>query len=301
MPEPGPTAIRRGIVLAGGAGTRLYPATAAVTKQLLPVHDKPLVYYPLATLLALGIDEVLVIATPRERGRFEALLGDGARLGVRFRYAEQARPGGIAEALRIGEAFAAGEPVALILGDNLFHGDLEPVRQRVRGFGGGAVVFGYPVQRPGRYGVIEVDAAGRPVSIEEKPARPRSRYAVTGLYLYDGSAARRARALQPSARGELEITDLNRSYLDEGALAVHLLERGFAWLDAGTHDSLLEASTFVAVLERRQGTKIGCIEEAALRAGRLDDEGARALLREVPPGAYRDYLRGVIDELHPEP
>ncbi len=289
--------VTRAILLAGGSGSRLYPLTRVISKQLLPIHDKPMIYYPLSTLLLAGVERVLVITAPEDATRFEELLGDGARLGIHIEYAVQPAPEGIAQALVIGEAFCGGEAVALILGDNLFYGRLNTIRQAFTGFTGGGLVFGYPVSNPSRYGVIEIDDQQRVLGIEEKPARPRSSYAVPGLYLYDGTAGRRARALEPSARGELEITDLNRTYLADGELEARLLGRGFAWLDTGTHRSLREASNFVAVLERRQGLKLGCIEEAALRAGRVDAEGVGDLLAPLPDGPYRDYVVDVAQEV----
>ncbi len=291
------TGVHRGIVLAGGVGSRLYPATAVTSKQLLPIHDKPMVYYPLSTLLLAGVDDVLVITAPTERSRFEGLLGDGERLGVRVRYAEQRTPDGIAQAFVIGEGFMDGDPVALVLGDNLFAGDDGPIRRAFDDFAGGAHVFGYPVRDPARYGVLALDGAGRVTDVVEKPARPPSPYAVPGLYLVDATAPRRAGALEPSARGELEIADLARSYLDDGLLRATLLGRGFTWLDAGTPASLLEATHFVSVVERRQGLKLGCIEEAALRGGHLDAGGVLPLLEGMPRGSYRDYVEAVAEEL----
>lgn len=289
--------VTRAILLAGGSGSRLYPLTRVISKQLLPIHDKPMIYYPLSTLLLAGVEQVLVITAPEDAGRFRELLGDGSRLGIGIEYAIQEAPEGIAQALIIGEAFCDGEPVALILGDNLFYGRLNTIRQAFAQFGGGGLVFGYPVSNPSRYGVIEIDDQQRVLGIEEKPAQPRSNYAVPGLYLYDGTASRRARALEPSSRRELEITDLNRAYLTDGELEARLLGRGFAWLDTGTHRSLREASNFVAVLERRQGLKLGCIEEAALRAGRVDASGVADLLAALPDGSYRDYVEEVAAEV----
>jgi glucose-1-phosphate thymidylyltransferase len=282
---------RRGILLAGGSGTRLYPATRAVSKQLLPIFDKPMVYYPLTVLMLAGLREVLVISTPHDLPLFERLLGDGSQWGMRFTYAEQARPEGIAQALLIGETFAAGEGVALVLGDNLFFGyGFTGMLRRAAARAEGATIFGYSVRDPERYGVVSFDGDGRPVSIVEKPERPSSRVAVTGLYFFDGRAPGFARELRPSARGELEITDLNRRYLDEGALHVETLGRGFAWLDTGTHESLMQASTFVETVEARQGVKIGAPEEVAWRQGWIDDEALRALAASMAGNAYGRYL-----------
>ncbi len=287
---------RRGIVLAGGEGTRLYPATRTVSKQLIPVYDKPMIYYPLSVLMLAGIREVLVVSTPRDLPRFRELLGDGAALGMRFAYAEQARAGGIAQALLLAADFLADAPAALILGDNIFHGyglsdRLRQVAARERG----ATVFAYPVNDPQRYGVVELDGGGRPTRIVEKPKRPRSRLAVTGLYFYDGTAVERARALKPSTRGELEITDLNNSYLADGLLAVEPLGRGFAWLDTGTHDSLLDAAHYIATIERRQGRKIACLEEIAWRQGWIDDEALAALAAPLMGCGYGEYLVSLLD------
>jgi glucose-1-phosphate thymidylyltransferase len=282
---------RRGILLAGGSGTRLYPATRAVSKQLLPIFDKPMVYYPLTVLMLAGLREVLVISTPHDLPLFERLLGDGSQWGMRFTYAEQARPEGIAQALLIGETFAAGEGVALVLGDNLFFGyGFTGMLRRAAARAEGATIFGYSVRDPERYGVVSFDGDGRPVSIVEKPERPSSRVAVTGLYFFDGRAPGFARELRPSARGELEITDLNRRYLDEGALHVETLGRGFAWLDTGTHESLMQASTFVETVEARQGVKIGAPEEVAWRQGWIDDDLLRALAASMAGNAYGRYL-----------
>jgi glucose-1-phosphate thymidylyltransferase len=282
---------RRGILLAGGSGTRLYPATRAVSKQLLPVYDKPMVYYPLTVLMLAGLREVLVISTPHDLPLFERLLGDGTQWGMRLSYAAQPKPEGLAQALLIGEEFAAGEGVALALGDNLFFGyGFSGMLGRAAARETGATIFGYAVRDPQRYGVIEFDAEGRAVGIEEKPAQPRSRFAVTGLYFFDAKAVGYARELRPSARGELEITDVHRRYLEEGSLHVEKLGRGFAWLDTGTHESLLQASTFVETVEARQGVKIGAPEEVAWRQGWIDDEALRALAAPMSGNDYGRYL-----------
>ncbi len=282
--------IRKGIILAGGAGSRLYPLTLVASKQLQPVYDKPMIYYPLATLMMAGLREVLIISTPDDTPRFEALLGDGSRWGISISYQVQPEPKGIAQAFLVGEEFIAGEPVALILGDNIFYGKME-LDRIVNAFSGGARVFGYPVADPERYGVVEFDKQGKVISIEEKPARPKSHYAVPGLYLYDGQVVDITREMRPSARGELEITDVNRIYLERGALQVEKLGRGIAWLDTGTHVSLLEASHFIGTLEARQGLKIACLEEVAYRKGFIDQGQLRQIIETTPKSTYRDYLQ----------
>jgi len=291
------TSSRKGLILAGGSGTRLYPSTLAVSKQLLPVYDKPMIYYPLSTLMLAGIRDILVISTPQDTPRFAQLLGDGSAWGLSLAYAEQPSPDGLAQAFLIGETFLAGAPSALVLGDNLFYGhDLPQLLVAADAREQGATVFAYHVQDPERYGVVAFDATGRVVDIEEKPVRPRSNYAVTGLYFYDGSVVERARALRPSARGELEITDLNRSYLQEGRLAVELMGRGYAWFDTGTHDSLLEAGQFIATIERRQGLKIACLEEIAWMQGWIDDAGLLRQAERLGKSGYGRYLRQLLEQ-----
>jgi len=290
-------AVVKGIVLAGGSGTRLYPVTQVVSKQLLPVYDKPMVYYPLSTLMLAGIRDILVISTPQDTPRFEALLGDGRRWGIRLRYAVQPKPEGIAQAFLVGREFIGGERVALVLGDNIFHGhDLTELLKRAATRERGATVFAYAVNDPGRYGVVEFDPHGKAVSIEEKPRQPKSRYAVTGLYFYDGRVAEIAAKLKPSARGELEITDLNRAYLERGELEVIAMGRGMAWLDTGTHEALLEAAHFIETIERRQGLKIACPEEIAYRMGFIDVAQLEALARPLDKSGYGDYLRRVLTD-----
>ena len=285
----------KGIILAGGAGSRLYPLTRVASKQLQPVFDKPMVYYPLTTLVENGVRELCLISTPRDLPRFIDLLGDGRAWGLRIEYREQPQPAGIAQAFLIAESFIGRDPVALILGDNLFYGG-DTFQQAFAEFAGGASIFGYHVNDPRRYGVVEFDASGRAVSIEEKPAQPRSNYVVPGLYLFDASVIAITKALRPSARGELEITDVNRAYLDRGQLRVYRLSRGLAWLDAGTSTSLYEASAYVQTIEKRQGIKIGCPEEAAFRRGFLSLGELEALVQGLPQCEYRDYLADVAAE-----
>jgi glucose-1-phosphate thymidylyltransferase len=288
---------RRGIVLAGGSGTRLYPVTSVVSKQLLPIYDKPMIYYPLSTLMLAGIREILIISTPQDTPRFRDLLGTGERWGLRLDYAVQPHPGGLAQAFIVGGDFVGTRPSALILGDNIFYGhDLPQVLRGALDRETGATILAYHVQDPQRYGVVTFDAAGRATALDEKPQTPKSNYAVTGLYFYDGRAAEFARTLRPSARGELEITDLNRLYLEEGSLAVEILGRGYAWLDTGTHTSMLEASQFIETVERRQGLKISCPEEIAFRQGFIGAEELRRQAELLRQNEYGQYLMRVLAE-----
>ncbi len=287
----------RGLVLAGGSGTRLYPVTRAVSKQLLPVYDKPMIYYPLSTLMLAGIREILIISTPDDLPRYRTLLGDGHQFGMSFAYAEQPRPEGLAQAFLIGREFLAGGPAALVLGDNIFYG--QGLREELREAGRlteGGLIFGYPVRDPERYGVVEFDAEGRVCGIEEKPTHPKSRYAIPGLYFYGPDVCDIASTLRPSPRGELEITDLNLCYLREGRLRVRLLGRGLAWLDTGTHEALLQASNFVQTIEERQGLKIACLEEIAFRLGYIDEEQLARLSRGLRNTEYGRYLARLLNE-----
>ncbi|HEX6266244.1 MAG TPA: glucose-1-phosphate thymidylyltransferase RfbA [Burkholderiales bacterium] len=287
----------KGIILAGGSGTRLYPVTQVVSKQLLPVYDKPLVYYPLSTLMLAGIRDILVISTPEDTPRFEALLGDGRKWGIRLSYAVQPRPEGLAQAFLVGREFIGKDPVALVLGDNIFYGhELSSLLQQGTEKRTGATVFAYPVNDPQRYGVVEFDAAGKAVSIEEKPQQPKSRYAVVGLYFYDNQVVEIASRLRPSARGELEITDVNRAYLERGELEVVAMGRGMAWLDTGTHETLLEAAHFIETIERRQGLKIACPEELAYRMGFISAADLRRLAEPLAKSGYGRYLLRILEE-----
>jgi glucose-1-phosphate thymidylyltransferase len=287
----------KGIILAGGSGTRLHPVTQAVSKQLLPVYDKPMIYYPLSALMLAGIREVLVISTPDDTPRFEQMLGDGARWGISLTYAVQPSPDGLAQAFLIGRDFLAGEGCCLVLGDNIFYGnDFAHILKNAAKHTEGATVFAYPVHDPERYGVVEFDSTGKAISLEEKPAKPKSRYAVTGIYFYDAQIVSVAEAMKPSPRGELEITDVNRWYLERGQLRTQLMGRGMAWLDTGTHDSLLEASNFIQTIERRQGLKVACPEEIAFRLGYIDSDQLKALALKIQKSTYGQYLIRLIED-----